>query len=418
LLSKRRIKKPLAIFILFLISFSLIISIFYYTYVKNHPVNPSEFPIINIKSEDKIDSNTKFTDCTFELDTKGESKDVGPINAEIKLRGSFNAQMPKKEYRIKLSDQIELLEMPEENDWQLFAMFMDITHLRIKLSFDLYRELLATDPTAILPDSRYVCLYINDDFQGLYLLAQRNNRRLFGLDDAQNTINSSLIFQAGTRSTDFKDYDDNTWDQDWPNEYEGYYIMNAIMINLVSFIRDAPDVIFFDNKSGIFTIFDKLNLIDFFLFNFFILHKDFWANNYYLVRNTNPNKFFLVPWDFDQSFGQFLTREYDSDENSEQEIFSRNYLFYRLLINDNFRQECKKRWFELRETIFTEEIILDLISEYYSEIKDVLYLDTEMWYPMLFGENWKKETLDLKIKALYEWIPNRLSFCDLYFSNY
>jgi len=396
----------------------MIISIFYYTYIKNHPVYPSEFPIINIKSDNKIDSNQKYSDCTFELDTKGESEDVGPINAKIKLKGDFNTKMPKKDYRIKLSVQKELLKMHEENDWQLFAMFMDITHLRIKLSFDLYRKLLATDPTAILPDSRYICLYINGEFQGLYLLAQRNNRRFFGLDEAQNNVNSSLIFQAGTRSTDFKDYDDSTWDQDWPNEYEGYYIMNQIMINLVSFVRDSPDIILFDNKSGIYTKFDKLNLIDFFLYNFFILHKDFWANNYYLVRNTYPNKFFLVPWDFDQSFGQFLTREYDSDENSEQEIFSRNYLFYRLLLNESFRQDCKKRWFELRETILTEEMILDLVSEYYNEIKDVLYVDSEMWYPKLYGEKWDKETVDIKIKALYEWIPKRLSFCDLYFSNY
>ena len=68
-------------------------------------------------------------------------------------------------------------------------MYYDSPRMRIKLSFDLWRSLRETNTTTILPKSKYVSLYINGEFRGLYLLAERNDRRLFKLDDYQNNLN-------------------------------------------------------------------------------------------------------------------------------------------------------------------------------------------------------------------------------------
>ena len=408
-------RKKESLFFLILASF-IISSIFYFTYIQYAPILPSDFPRINITCESEL-NNDDYVDCTFELVSDDDSERITPMKSKIKVRGSFNAQMPKKGYRIELSKRESLLGLRKDDDWQLFALFMDLSDVRIKLSFDLWRTLIQTNPTAILPDSRFVCLYINGEFQGLYLLAEKNDRRLFGFDDAINNINSSLIFQAGARRDDFKNYKSSDWQQDWPNEDEGIYIKDDIMTSLSRFISNTSDSEFFNPSLGIYSKFNKLNLIDFYLFNFFILHRDFWGQNYFLVRNSYPNLFYLVPWDFDPSFGQYLDRKYSPTEDPSDDILSRNYLYKRLLGNQEFIIDAKERWNFLRHSIWTEEFILGMISDMYEDIKDILKIDAKIWYPLIFKNDWEAE-IEEAINYLYEWIPKRLDFCDSYFEEY
>ena len=123
---------------------------------------------------------------------------------------------------------------------------------------------------------------------------------------------------------------------------------------------------------------------------------------------------FLVPWDFDRCFGQWLTRNGKPDRNDEEWIKDNNFLFNRLLSNEEFRNEINNRWFQLREELWTEEFILDIVSDMYEEIKDVLQIDASKWYPWLFGDDWE-ERVNESIDWLLDWIPKRLDFCDMYF---
>ena len=406
-----RRKKAFLVFILIL---SIMISaIFYYTYIIYSPINSTEIPMIKISSKDDINTND-YVNCTFELESDDELDNLSPLDSKIKLRGRLNAELPKKGYRIELSEEKSLLGMRKDDDWILFAMYRDLTNMRIKLSFDLWRSLELSNPLAILPDTKYVILFLNGEFQGLYLLAEKNDRRLYNLDDAQNNYNSSLIFQSDSHKRSFEDHSNKGWDQDWPNEYEGFYIKDDIFSKLIPFIRDTSYNEFIDATEGIYSIFDKLNLIDFLIFNYFILHKDFWSHNYYLVRNSSPSKFILIPWDFDVSFGQSLNEKYSSSENLESEIRSRNFLYRRLMFNKDFMREVKERWLFLRESLWTKDSILDMLLDIYEKIKNISEIDVNMWYPWYFDMEWELK-IDEAVEKLFEWIPKRLEFCDSYF---
>ena len=408
----RRKKELIVISIVGVIFFS---SIYYFSYIKNLPINPSDFPTIDIVSNGEIKKDD-YVNCTFELNSEDETDNIFPINSKIKIRGKYNAKLPKTGYRIELSEEKSLLGMRKDDDWLLLAMYSDLNHMQIKLSMDLYRTLESSNPSAILPDSEYVCLYINGEFQGLFLLTEKNDRRLFGLDDAKNNINSSLIFQSSYFHKNFINYLNEEWEQDWPNEDDDIFIMDKIMLDLVSFVRDSPDIEFFNPSSGVYDIFDKQNLIDFYLFNFFILHDDFWDHNYFIVRNSAPSKFFLVPWDFDRCFGLWLRRSSSYDENHEDFLRQNNELFNRLLNDEEFRVGLKNRWRYLREQLWTDERILDRVSDMYEKIKLILEIDANMWYPWLFEQDWDQK-VDEAVDHLYDWIPKRLAFCDIYFGN-
>ena len=109
-----------------------------------------------------------------------------------------------------------------------------------------------------------------------------------------------------------------------------------------------------------------------------------------------------------------MDRQYSSLEDPTSDILSRNYLFNRLLNNKEFRSALKYRWFYLRQKLWTEEFILDVISDIYDEIKTLVEIDANMWYQKIFENDWR-DKLEESISHLFEWIPNRLFFCDSYF---
>jgi len=363
------------------------------------------------------------------LISENPEENIPRINSQIKKSGNPAKWRDKVSYRLQLSQQKSLLGMRKDDDWVLMGMFLDFTRMRTKMCFELYRSLQPSNPSAILPDSKYVCLYINGEFQGLYLLAEKVDRRLFGLDNAQNNIYSSLIFQVKA-FTDFREYLPDRWVQDWPNEDEDIYIMDEMLTELIEFVNNSDDDVFFNLETGIYTKFDKLNLIDFYLYNFFILHTDFWYKNYLIIRNTNPNKFYFIPLDFDGSLGQlgWILDLPNADHKSF--IAYAHRLFERLINNENFMSECKNRWFQLRKTLWTDKFILDMLSEIHNDIKEILEYEMNMWKPETVEDDpepgWPDEAIystkefDLNeyVEYLFEFITERLDFCDMYFKDY
>ena len=112
-----------------------------------------------------------------------------------------------------------------------------------------------------------------------------------------------------------------------------------------------------------------------------------------------------------------MRRHSTPDSNDEEFIREHNLLFKRLIDNNEFRIDCRTRWFNLRDTIWTEQGIMDRLEDIYYEIKDVLDIDTNLWYNNLWVENWE-EKIDDSIDHVFNWIPERLVFCDSYFTGF
>jgi len=372
----------------------------------DHP----DFPTIYITCYETLD-NENYSRCIFELDSEESSERIDPLEAQIKIRGETSATYPKVGYRIELSKGEPLLGMRDDDDWQIFASYYDYTRLKVKLSFNLWRNLLSTNnPTAILPRSRYVLLYFNGNYQGLYLLAEKNDRKLFGIDENSKTndTDSSVIFQAKDY-TNFTLYEKEKWEQDWPNEDEKFFVKDKILPPLIDFVNNSANSTFYHPQNGIYANFSEINLIDYFLFNFFILHGDFWDKNYFIVRNSHDTLFYLIPWDFDISFGQNATIEYNNETIPTPEIHLKNRLYDRLLYNQTFRQNCTNRWNDLRTSIWSNASISNTISNIYSECRPFIQQDLNLWKQSFNSEYY--------INQLKDWTLDRLEFCDVYFNN-
>lgn len=88
----------------------------------------------------------------------------------VKGRGNASWLRSKKPYSLRLSQSTDLLGMGAAERWILLANANDGSNLRNRIAMDLAREtgLEAT------PECRWVDLYLNGEYAGLYLLSERN----------------------------------------------------------------------------------------------------------------------------------------------------------------------------------------------------------------------------------------------------
>jgi hypothetical protein len=103
---------------------------------------------------------------TLESNVPGEAAVVGGL--QIRGRGNSTWGMPKKPYRVKLTDKQALLGMPSSRDWVLLANYSDKTLLRNSLAMEFGTGIGMTWS----PRSAFVEVYVNDRYDGVYLLIE------------------------------------------------------------------------------------------------------------------------------------------------------------------------------------------------------------------------------------------------------
>lgn len=92
---------------------------------------------------------------------------------QISIKGRGNAtwtDSEKKSYSVDLLDAADLLGMGTANRWILLANGLDQSNLRNKIVYEFANKI----GLAYSPESRWVDLYLNGEYAGLYLLCERN----------------------------------------------------------------------------------------------------------------------------------------------------------------------------------------------------------------------------------------------------
>ena len=88
----------------------------------------------------------------------------------LRGRGNSSWLKDKKPYAMTLAAETDLLGMGRAREWLLLANAMDPSHLRNKAAYDL----AARAGMAYAPECRWVDLYLNGEYAGIYLLCERN----------------------------------------------------------------------------------------------------------------------------------------------------------------------------------------------------------------------------------------------------
>lgn len=336
-------------------------------------------PIINISYNSQMEINNTYQSCNISLYSKDEETNKNSLfisDSNIRIRGGSSIHYPKKSYRLSLTknnekNRVSLLGMRTDEDWILDNLYSEKSLIRSKLAFDLWNQINSDGETIIDNDinTRYVVVYLNNEYHGLYLLKEPVDKKTLKLND-YGSGNSGILIK-GVIYTDFV-YPTSEINSLLYGPYELKYPTDNINYYWKQ-ILDKMRPYFIDNKIDdevIENTFYIKNYMDYKIFVYLVKAVDNYSNkNIYLsLQNLNKDtKLIYTPWDLDMSFGltwtglqpTFLGEIYDQYDNEL-------YLF-----NDNtpkLNKQIKERYLELRKDILSDENINNMINSYYNDL--------------------------------------------------
>ena len=357
----------------------------------------------------------------------------------IERRGNSSQWNDKRPYRFETVDEagennnVELLGMPEENDWVLYAPWQDKTMIRNVLAYQ-----LSNDMGRYASRTRYVELYLNGDYQGIYVLmekikrdGERVNISKLNPDESEgDDLTGGYIlkfdwFFTGDNIGGFQSNNDGiTYNYHYPKpsdivpeqeEYIQNYIDNFENIML------SPN--YTDSSTGYPSKMNVESFVDFILVQELAKNVDAYRLSTYIYKDKESvdDRLTAGPvWDFNHGFGNC-----DYGQTWEPENWLLEYnpeggdqmsFWWELLWQDeNFIAKVSQRYSELRSNIFSENHIFEIIDSSVVHMGESINRNFLKW-PVLGNYLWPNyqvfDTYDEEVLYLKSWITQRLSWMD------
>lgn len=392
---------------------------------------------MNTKGQQVLKENAIWGNIAL-LDGNGEEQSVFSIpnsiyRATIKYRGASSySKFDKKQYRIKFyknekdsAKEVSLAGMGANSEWVLNGPYLDKTLIRNKLVYDLAREL-----NGWAPDTRFVELFVDGEYQGVYLAVEpvtngESRLRLaeFGLLSGETAyiVNRDRI-DTGSEEID-------TWGKTNGYTYNALYIRypskNKITEKQKEYIKndisEFEQVLygenFKDKRTGYQEYIDMDNWVDYFIINEFAMNYDAGNLSTYLYKELD-GKLQLAVWDFNNGFDNYQWFRTETDVLHTVE----NSWFQRLWQDENFRDRVCERYRQLRETTLADEHIAEEIASYQEELGEAVDRNFKVWgysfkENLLAGTSKEGTSRNIRsyeeaMKQLTDTIRERLAYLD------
>jgi len=291
----------------------------------------------------------------------------------IKGRGNTTWYRPRKPYSIDLitsngsDNPAPLLGMGIDNEWALLTFWEDRSLMRIPLALWLGRQMKGIDFSA---QTRYVELWIDGDYRGLYILCdkvQRGNSRInvqslgsTAADQVEPRITGGYILEVVPWDK-MKVEEGNATKINIPGMEDNYhwYVFkypkpknitpaqqNYIFQYLTDFNATLYGTQYADPVNGYQKYIDVNSFIDWAIIHDLSKGVDnLFHASVFLQKDRNQKLRMTAPWDFDLSFGN--VEEGNSCYYEHDFWIKKAHYFNRLWDDKNFRDQVKSRFDEL-----------------------------------------------------------------------
>lgn len=402
----------------------------------------ASLPVLKVSFSDKLNYDEYVQGEMILTDTDGEEI---RLPAKFKTRGATALQYSMKpSFNMKLEGEdgeeidTNLLNLRKASSFILDAMAIDRICMRNRVCFDLWNE-YSRLPYDTDFDGRngtvgkFVIVYMNDVYKGIYCLTDKINRKLLDLkkpkveDNGDVTIRG-VLYKSGTTDISnqnttgfFNDYMvyvaayHDAWELKEPEDYPGIPAWQP----LINFYEDRTTGFVKEN-------FYQENLIDYSLLIGALCITDNWGNKnkYFSMRNYEGNaearKFIVTPWDLDTSLGGHYNGDYYDGSYSQwtmSQISNTAVLPFSVCFADkDWKNQMKERWIELSKTTFSVENVASIMYGYCD-----LFEKSGAWEE--YVEYWNNqssrpkyvENLRGEIDLIVEWYRKRVSEINEYF---
>ena len=359
----------------------------------------TNLPIVHINTDgQRISKENKIwaSIAVVDVDENGTPRSImetpdWEATLALNYRGASSySKFDKKQYRVKFytkkestkSKDYEFLEMGKNSEWVLNGPFLDKTLIRNRLVYGLGRELFEW-----APDCRYFELFVDGEYQGVYLAIEpvtngESRLRLceFGLasgetayivkrdrsDTEENPLNVYGHYAGKTNNELFIDYPTvgkiTERQQEW------------ITQDIDTFERVLYSDYFADSEYGYSRYIDVDNFVDYVVLNEMVMNHDAGNLSTYIYKELG-GKLQIAIWDYNNCFDnyQWFAEDYE-------EFYLQDSAWFSALLQDRaFVDKVVARYQELRKSIFCEEYLYGQIDSYVEELGDATERNFAIW---------------------------------------
>lgn len=372
----------------------------------------------------EINSREKWIDADLKIENK---------NYKIQVKGRGNSswgRMQKHSFSIKFSDSTKMLDMNKSKRWVLISNYSDKTLIRNQYAEYLGRNIFTN--IGWTPTYRQVNLFLNNKYQGTYLLGEqikleKNRLKIQPINNIKEDINKDgktdikdggFIFEINRREDEaynFRTTHDVSISLKDPDE-----VGPKTQARIKSIIQTAEDALFSKNykdpNKGYAKYFDVDSLVDWYIINEFSKNVDSaWYSSIYLYYDPSDEKIhFGALWDYDLGFGNVNYN--DCFKTEKFYIMTRSVWFSRLFLDPAFKAKVRDRWNakkgELKKSINSQ------IDKLASKVEDSAEYNFQVW-PILGSYVWpnadgfeKRLTYKSEVEYMKDWCTKRYNWMD------
>ena len=326
----------------------------------------------------------------------------------INYRGASSySGFDKKQYRVEFfreagstnAKNYEFLGMGANSEWVLNGPFLDRTLLRNRLVYNLGREIFEW-----APDNRYVELFVNGEYQGVYLAVEpvtngESRLRLadFGLssgetayivkrdrvDTEEGALNVYGYYAGKTSNSLYIDYPTTNNLTDVQKEW--------ITKDISNFEEVLYGDDFADTRNGYIKYLNVDNFVDYYILNEVVMNYDAGNLSTYVYKELG-GKINIAIWDYNNCYDNYQWFAEDYCEFFLQD----NAWFSRLLQDRAFVDKVVKRYKELRADTLSEEYMYQQIESYRNELGAATERNFAIW-GYTFHDSFLSEDTELHV---------------------
>ena len=344
-------------------------------------------------------------------------------STKMKIKGRGNSTWwqggiwGKKPYQIKFSEKTDVLNMSADKKWVLLAEISDISLIRNKIA----REISNISRFDYVPQAKYIDLYINNEYAGIYLVGQK-------VEESSNRVNigdNGYLVEIDTDAQGRIDIDDVYFRSNiWSSHYElGVFNIkepnvdyNSNEYNLIKdYINNFESALFGENFKdpdlGYRSFIDLPSFIDWFLVNEIAKNQDAKSFSSIFLYYVPGEKIKMGPvWDFDLAFGNV---NYSSAEDPEGFWIKENIWYEKMFEDPYFKELVKERFSYYMDNL--DEILLKVdgyelyieksLDKNFALYPGLLDPNMEVWPVPDRYDNHNSYVINLK-----SWIQKRMSW--------
>lgn len=369
-------------------------------------MNEHSLPLVNlvvdiatVKKDEYVQGEIEITD--YQRRTDAEVETVHFL-CKLRYRGASASGYEKKSFAVKLLDEAgedldaNLFGIREENSWILDAMAIDRIRMRNRICFDVWND-MSTTPYETKYGNRngtkgvFVEVFINGEYNGLYCMTDKIDRKLLNLKKAKVDDNNDVtikgllykgegwydctdIFLLSYKMSDTDKDTWNAWELQYPDDYPSSNTWQPLM-DLIDFCSDNTT----DEEFALLyqDYFYVDNLADYVVFTLALHVGDNLYKNTFLsvVDISKEHRYMISPWDMDMSLGGHWDGKYNEGLSNINQYNNRaplNRLIGKNL--DGFVDKLTDTWVAHYTSLFSPESISQRLDAYAS-----LFIESGAW---------------------------------------